>query len=308
MSEIELNEPALWDRMAEILSVAANLCLHELPSARANPDRPSQADVEHSKFQELFGTDEPMQWIVELTGSYLFEMSHELLALSELLRARELTGSVEVLSRAVVERAGRTIWVLEEDDDVNPRVRAIRAALETAVSYQHYRRVVSDLGQTDSEMKELVEAVRAQRSKLESWFSVEKPVGSDSSEVSKWVVEDQEYPTYEKLARWVLDETTAPGRAALGTYGVLSSFSHPSYIAGREHRIIVDDKSITYSYSADYIDKVVRLALFGFTKALSHWMGYFDQGHEALLSGLQSIEHEWEALTPATGTASGSRP
>jgi hypothetical protein len=116
-----------------------------------------------------------------------------------------------------------------------------------------------------------------------------------SSDVSKWKVEGESYPTYEKLSRWAIRGDAFSGRIALGTYGALSSFSHPSFIAGREHRV-VDNSRLTYTYDFDYIRRLISLAIFGLTGAFKMWVGYYDWEHDVLVARLDEIADKWDEV------------
>lgn len=294
---------SVWVQMAEVLEETAQLTLNDPAVDPVRRDSQSQADWEQTQLRQAIGTDTPALWISELTGAYLAEAANELLALALLLRHERVTGSVEVLVRAVIERIGRIAWVLDNDAEVTPVIRAIRGSFETAASLQHYRRAVKDLGAPNSDVRVLDRGVRQNRTQIESWFSdIHRPPedASDSdslptSEVAKWSINGETYPTYEHLAKWALDDGTISGRTAIGTYGALSSFSHPSFVASREHRI-VDGQRVTFSYDFGYIERLVRLALFSFSRAFKLWLSYYDHDHDRLVAHLDEIQAKWEAI------------
>ena len=58
--------------------------------------------------------------IYPLSGIYLFESAHEIKALAALLRTGQIAGSLELLSRAVIERCGRISWLWCAGRDLNP--------------------------------------------------------------------------------------------------------------------------------------------------------------------------------------------
>jgi hypothetical protein len=290
--------------MAALMDEMADLVQNGAPTSPTRRTENSVADLESAAIEVAIGSDRPVAWISELVGTYLFEGVRELLALGHLLRAEEVTGTIEVLVRAIVERVGRINWILDNDPRVTPKIRAVRATLEMNASSEHYRRALEDLGQSGRVMKPVIDTIRDGRALAEGWFTnIEKPtvdpgdsMSPPSSDVSKWIIEGESYPTYQKLARWAVTGEEFSGRVALGTYGALSSFSHPSFIASREHREVVEQR-ITYSYSFDYVERLIRLALFGLANAFKHWLSYYDVEHDTLVAHLDQIAASWEALT-----------
>jgi hypothetical protein len=145
------------------------------------------------------------------TSIYLFESAHELKALSILLDRNQIAGSMEVISRAVIERCGRVSWLLDHNEDVTPAVRSARIALEIAVSWQHYRQIIQSFYPGSHDAVKVANArFREMRSQIEVTFQeIEKEqiIGSDgelmsSPEIKSWVLGGVAYPEYTQLATW----------------------------------------------------------------------------------------------------------
>jgi hypothetical protein len=300
-----MSEPSVWIQMAELADAAADTVLNGIPVDQVRRFDQSRFELDQIEFRATFESDEPATWIAEISGSYLSEAGRELEALAVLIRNEALTGSIEVVVRAVVERVGKINWVL--DHTVDSRTRALRAGLELAVSYQHYRRAVEDLGARQKIIKPLVAQVRQQRAQLEGWFVFSKPPSnpcdpesSPSPDPALWTVGDEAFPTFEKLTHYAMGDGGVPYRPAKGTYGALSCFSHPNVVASWEHRRMEgeDDRYISYTYTPTYVERLIRTAIVGVGNAFSRWLGYFDNDHDRLHAKMSEILSLWEALSP----------
>ena len=154
--------------MAEIY-----LNLYALPIIRS--EAPSRLESDLEALQVTIGTSTLEEEIQHVTGIYLFEAAHELKSLSILLSQRQIAGSLEVVSKAVVERCGRVSWLLDHHSDVSPEQRAARIALEIGVSWQHYREVIQSLYSAGSDAsKQATRRFRKIRSDIEESFEVAK--------------------------------------------------------------------------------------------------------------------------------------
>lgn len=134
-----MSEASIWEQTAVLLDEAASLVLDDVPAEPARRPGQSPAEFESTEFVRMFDNDRPATWIRELSGTYITEVGHELRALAHLLRFGCVAGSIEVLVRAAMERVGRSNWVLDADESVDARRRAVRASFETLVSFQRYR-------------------------------------------------------------------------------------------------------------------------------------------------------------------------
>jgi hypothetical protein len=295
-------EPTTWNDMAAIIDETAAVLLDEIPPERVSRSPRSHADEDADAFQEEFGTTYPAGLIGELAGIYILESGFELRALASLLRTNNLAATYEVVVRSVVERVGKINWIL--DIDSTPRVRGIRAFLEYLVAFQHYRRAVDDLRPAPDIRKEVEKLFRGERKKVESWLTLDAPLQDPCdinsgrvADISKWTCEGEAFPTFEKLAAWaMLDDDNISKSQAVGTYGALSCFSHPNFVASRE----VQSQSagrIAYSYNAGYVDKLVRLAVCGSGNALNRWIAYYDYDHDRIHALLDTVLGKWEELS-----------
>ena len=117
--------------------------------------------------QRELGTDEPVAWISHTVGWYLAEAAHELRAISVLLRARTVTGSLGPLVRAVVERVGVTAWILDVEK-TDSTERAWRAMLNALVCGSEYRKTVDQLGAPSSTTRETGRGISGPSDKREA--------------------------------------------------------------------------------------------------------------------------------------------
>jgi hypothetical protein len=195
--------------MADIAEAASDVVLNDIPTDPVRRFAKTRLDLDCEEFKSMFGSETPAAWISELTGVYLTEAARELETMALMLRSGSVVGSIEVLTRAVVERVGKINWVL--DAEVDSRTRALRASLETAVSLQHYRRATEDLGATGEIRNVLRREVRAQRDQMESWFTFNKPLldpciafSTPTADISEWSCEGDEHPPVRRTPalRW----------------------------------------------------------------------------------------------------------
>ena len=298
-----------WEHMASILIKAAELCGDNGP-IRLGPTTDNRpADVDEAEFQHIFGTDRPAKWIAELSGAYLFECSYELRALSNMIEAQCVAGTLELLVRAVLERTGRISWVLDSAEETTSRTRGRRAAFEWNVCIYYYRRAIEGIGSAEA-VKEIQKSNRDERTLLEEWFTVEKELNDPcdlnsglTGDISKWMLDGEKYPNYTELAHWVLIEGEIDKKGSAGTYAALSSFSHPNFMASREARNVTES-TVSYTYDLDYTERLIRLALFSFCYTLKRWASYYDANYDAVAAEANNIVGQWKALIASEGSQS----
>lgn len=292
--EITIHEFATM--LADVCETAAALVLQgatptDVEDVEAPERLPYEADRRH--FLEVFETDEPSGWIGLVTSTYLVESAHLCVAVAELLRSGAVAIAVDPLVRAIIERIGKVVWVL--DPSVEARVRAARAGLEIAVCTQHYRTAVDQLSDSNADKKATRDDLVAIRDRLEELFEVVKPPSDPCDEssdptptVSEWTLDGERYPNYaEMTAKLVAPE--GPRRKGVGSYGGLSGFSHPNVVFSREHRHIAADGSMTYSYSAADLEKDTRFAAFILLDGARHWASYNEAGRDALQDRIDQL-------------------
>jgi hypothetical protein len=263
----------------------------------------SYAQWELEQLRPELGSDLPSKWIAELSDIYLLELVFQLQSLATLIRAERIAATIEVIVRAAVERVARINWVLDVNKAVTPRIRAARAALETLRSLHYYREGFQRLGAKDADTKPMIQELRTSRAFVVDKFKVERPHIDPSDESSKlsedvttWVIEDQVFPDFTGFAPWAISGEGISVQVAKGTYDALSSFSHPNFVAAREHRFVDGDR-ITYRHDFDYTERLLRYALIGFVEALKHWITYFNVVQEDAVESLDEFQGRWEALT-----------
>jgi hypothetical protein len=284
-----------------MLDEAAGLVLEGIPDDPPRRWAQPMADFERSEFLRLLNSTLPADWIRELSGTYVTEAAHELRTLSFLIRAGHVAASIEVVVRAAVERIGRTNWVLDVDEAVDPHCRAKRASFETLVSFQRYRTGVDMIRADSKDRKRVANDMRKVRTLVEEWFDIEKPLAGTGAAptplVADWIIEGETYPTYESLSRWAIADRSISDGIAKGTYAALSAFSHPSFVAARELQLVRDNRSV-YEHPVSYVERLLRLALFGLSDALKHWIAYFDWDHDRIVFLLDDIADRWDARFP----------
>ena len=89
-----------------------------------------------------------------------------------------------------------------------------------------------------------------------------------------------------------------------GVYAGLSGFSHPSFIASRELRVPQGD-TLCYQYGFDYVQRTIRLVLFGLGDAFKHWLGYYDNDHDRMVAEYSEITTRGTRKMPAESFAHG---
>jgi hypothetical protein len=305
---------SVFDEMADLLERCGRLCLPDGGGGKVIRRHPnSQADFDALVFLRDLETKDPAGWISHAVGTYLYEIGYELQALGLLLRASLGPGSFELVVRAIVERAGRISWILEEGTSeeecptlpgeglpVGVRRRAIRASFELLVSQQHYRASLETLRVEKRFRNRARDLLRDKRVLVAEWFGVEKPPldpcdpeSQPTPWIAEWTIGGEEYPKYEALARWALSDESLSNSAVGGTYAALSGWSHPNFIASAEH---LADQGFQYRYDGDYLHRLFGLAISSTDTALKCWLGYYDHNHDATVDELFAATTAWEGL------------
>jgi hypothetical protein len=284
----------LTDEVAEIY-----LQLHETEPIRSVGKSVFELDSE--ALSRVVGSNDLSSEIANTSSIYLFESAHELKALAALLRANQIAGSLEVLSRAIIERCGRVSWLLDHQPDVLGTQRAARAALEFGVSWQHYRETVRSIYSDGTEVsKEASRLFRQIRNDIEEGFASINKSGvvhsidgaMPSPHISDWILDGTPYPDYTSLAAWTWFGSRENVSKAKATYKMLCAFSHPNIAASREHQVLENGRR-TYRYQISYINKIVGNAVAGFDLALQSFCSYFDRNFDDVAARLISIHDRW---------------
>jgi hypothetical protein len=142
--------------------------------------------------------------------------------------------------------------------------------------------------------------LRDKREVIAKWFGVDAPPSDpcdpDSTptpDITRWTIGDEAYPKYEALARWALPKESLSDGIVRGTYGALSGWSHPNFIAAAEH---LADEGFAYRYEGDYLKRLFGLAISASDTALKCWLGYYDHDHDATVERLFAVASAWETL------------
>ncbi len=294
----------LTDELAEIY-----LDFHAMDIVRSM--EPSKSELDGHSMSATLGASSLGAELAHVSGIYLFESAHELKSLAQLLRGNQIAGSLEVLSRAAVERCWRVSWLLDHLPEVTSEVRSARIALEVAVSWQHYREVIQSIypGSHEANKQETLR-IRELRAHLEQIFSViEKPLVDDgqggemeSPEIRKWTLDGVSYPDYTDLATWAWFGAEDQAKSAKATYKMLCAFSHPSVAASREHQYI-SDGFVKYRYEISYINKVLSNTVAAFDSAFQSFSSYFDRNFEYVLAHLVDVHERWPKLEDGESTS-----
>lgn len=292
--------------MADILDTAARLFLPRTVNGVERRAPISNADFDRDVIIKSLGTERPAMWINEMTYTYVLESSHELTALAILLRSGHVAGAIEPIVRAVVERAGRVIWVLdggsqeERDassdgrDYLDVRRRTVRSCVELLVCLQHTRRAAKDLDPKKLG-KLLEEQLRTDRSLVGEWFKIDQPpvnpldpgLGLDP-EITHWTIGGETYPAYGQLAHLALNEKITRGRAR-GLYAALSGWSHPNFLASRIH----NGPDGTYVHSIAHLKDLLEVALLSYANELLRITEYFDANRDLIGAELDGLFDRW---------------
>jgi hypothetical protein len=277
----------------------AGVCVEtaEVFTAGLEPKGPSASpkpiwELERELMKARLGNDEPHKWIYSTAATCLSDSAEQLHAIALLLEAERGVGSLEVITRALVERMGLHAWLL--DHQIEAPERASRAFLAWIVGLQHYRSALARLDGPRSIRKPLKEERKRLENLGDEWFSIDRPRdvdGRSTPDASQWKVDGTGYPNLTRLCLLALESGMTPDQAA-GTYDLLSGFSHPSPFFSQEHRDVGHDPTSIRPLPDDYLERVVRVAVMAFIQNLRRWIGYYlDNGNEAIRSTDEICNH-----------------
>jgi hypothetical protein len=92
----------------------------------------------------------------------------------------------------------------------------------------------------------------------------------------------------------------------VGSYDVLSGFSHPSVWFGFEHRRVGEDSAVTYEYRLIDVDKLTRLAVQAFMDAEIHWVGYYVANDPDAIGRITELGEKLDAISLSLGPSDGA--
>ena len=298
--------------MASVLAEAASLVLINLDEKdRVRRHETSHADFDETVFLKTIESERPAQWLSHAIGYYLSDCAYELQALALLLREAVVGGTLEVLVRAVVERVGRIMWLLDlppeyegvapsAETPKTPMVHAIRASFEALVSAQMHRRGVSAMRASKEEQNMMAALERSIRSDVKKWFAPVQPLTDPNHPesldptASTWTIKGETYPNYGELAEWAVAGGKVSAAQAKGIYAALSGWSHPNFIAGTRMR----GADHSYVYDFDSLQWLLTHALYGYFYALKAWSGYYDFNADKIVEDCERLVTVWLAITP----------
>ena len=187
-----------------------------------------------------------------------------------------VAAATDPLVRAVVERAGKTRWIL--DPGIGAQRRGARAGLEWGVSLAAYRLALDKLKGPRTARNDL----RAHRARLEELFDVMKPpddpcdpASDPTSQMDRWTVHCETYPGYGRFAGLAIESDGSTVREGDAAYAGLSGYAHPSVMFGFEHAEIDDHGAVTITRSDAGIEKAVRVGVFSMCSAYRYWTTYY---------------------------------
>lgn len=246
--------------------------------------------------QRELGTDEPVAWISHTVGWYLAEAAHELRAISVLLRARTVTGSLGPLVRAVVERVGVTAWILDVEK-TDSTERAWRAMLNALVCGSEYRKTVDQLGAPSSIKRELAEAYRDLRTNVRRWFSPQVDA-EEPKNATLWTRSGTGFPDLTTFASLAMS-TELDDKVTRGMYGAQCGMTHPNIFVLGEILKPTEGGIMQFVHRARDIDKEVRAAFITFTRGVMIWSRYFstEADFDSLQSRVGDIASRFEAAS-----------
>jgi hypothetical protein len=285
-------------QLANLITDSANLALNELEKLGASSTPTPTWERERSQMETEIGSDEAARWVEAICTQALKEGAYQLRAMAELLRQGEIRSSLEVIVRAVFERAGQINWLL--DSGVDWRVRTRRASLNYTVSLYHFRKATSFLGSTPEMRTELrVERARV-KSLLATWFKADVEnvnVFIGGEDLSKWFVDGEQYPSLTDFSRFALRSGNVSDTVAVGTYAALSGFAHPSLFFGIGRIGESLNGAQVYEYRDEDINKLVRIAIGCYFESLFRWNGYYCNNDRSRFNKGKQLLGEIETMT-----------
>lgn len=293
--------------IAELIAVcreSAEIVLQLVFVPSADESSPCLKDWRHfaSNFADSVNGQptEPATWIAIIVSTYLRESAHLCQAAAELIRTRTHVVAIGLVVRAIVERIGRLLWVL--DPAISAHQRAARAGLEMTVGQQEYRKTIEQLKASKDDQKWARDEHVRLRDLLRGWFqTVDQPpddpcdrTSDPTPDATRWTVDGEPYPSYADLTHVVLRGERSH---AFGTYGAYSGLTHPNVQFAREHRHYTDQGAITYSYKRGDLEKDVRMAAFVMLDGVRHWAAYLRTAEARLQERIDELGGRMDAVS-----------
>jgi len=293
------------DDLADLLDEGANVFPNGIREPGAPPTTSDWA-VDQKVWLSKFGSsDEVAGWVSETTGIYLAESGQLLLAYAALLRSRRVFVSVDLVTRAIIERVGHVNWIL--DARIDAEARAARAGLEFAACLFMYRESLSDLDADRDIRNKLKAEAKAHQANLKKWFSVYQPPhdkcdekSPQTGDVTRWTVNGESFPSLTTATHFALESAGIKPETSKGTYGGLSGFSHPNVAFSRERRDIGPDAKITFRQEPEEMEKCARMALLRFAVSVKNWVNYYQAEQDRVITKLDEIGYRLEILCGTT--------
>jgi hypothetical protein len=208
MTSLRPPDPDFRVELANICEGAAVLFIEHTPLGSISEDASAPWLVDRSAWSSKLASVLPTDWLNEIATTYLAEAAHEIRAMSRLLADGATSASLDVLVRAVLERSGKVLWVLDPGVPLGSTRRVARAGLEISLSYAHYKSALRRLGAKPDVRSQVDSEARAHRNLLECWFTLDGP---------RLDRNDPSSPVVAEPAKWKLDgETLITYTAAAG--------------------------------------------------------------------------------------------
>lgn len=183
--------------------------------------------------------------------------------------------------RAVLENCARTMRVLGADPAEGPQARLARAYLEALVSAEQSSMQGSRLGADPDLLKRKKGEFQQLRSQIITVFpgTTMDDLGGKVRQIS-----GQQLLGPEKGVEWMFEllaaeaDSTISVRQALGIYGLLSNFTHPTLHVTREMRQWAqdgDDVVSVHQLDLDFVERQARLGVVVFYNAMAYVASYF---------------------------------
>jgi hypothetical protein len=225
----------------------------------------------------------PTGWLHEIATTYLAEAAHEIRAMSCLLADGAASASLDVLVRAVLERSGKVLWVLDPGVPLGSTRRVARAGLEISLSYAHYKSALRRLGAKSDVRSQVDSEARAHRNLLECWFTLDgarldrnDPNSPVVAEPAKWKLDGQTLITYTAAAGLAAERAGLAASRGSAMYGGLAGLSHPSVVFAREVRSTDEAGIVRFELRDGDLEKSVRTAVLSFLNAANAAVTYYD--------------------------------
>lgn len=214
-----------------------------------------------------YGDEDPAWWLGRIVVSYLAEASHQLLAMSLLLRNRAVHATLDPLIRAVLERCGRVCWLL--DPEASSAQRSGRTQLEIGVCAHHYAEALSLVEAPDGVRAEVRKWRGEHRSRVHHRYTVE--TNGEKKDMSAWNVGGEAYPGYTETVAYALNRHPRSS----GVYAGLSGFSHPNVFFALERQgqtVVIRNVMVMHT---DAVESMLRIALVSHIAAVKRWAAFY---------------------------------